>query len=75
MQQEFEPRRVAVSEARALLERDAAVLLDARDSRLYDNAHIQGARSLPLGVLTAAPGPLASGVLPEHPGLFLFYCA
>jgi rhodanese-related sulfurtransferase len=70
-----EPRRLPVNEAHALVEQGRAVLLDARDTRLYDNAHIKGAQSLPLGVLTATPGRIALGVLPEHPGLLLFYCA
>jgi len=70
-----EPRRIPVDEAKALVEQGQAVLLDARDHKLYDNAHLKGARSVPLGVLTATPGRIAPGVLPEHPGLLIFYCA
>jgi rhodanese-related sulfurtransferase len=70
-----EARRIPVEEAHALVERGQAVLLDARDSKLYDNAHIKGAQSVPLAVLTATPGRIAPGVLPEHPGLLIFYCA
>jgi len=70
-----EPQRVSVEEAHALVEQGQAVLLDARDRKLYDNAHIKGALSLPLALLTATPGRIAPGVLPDHPGLLLFYCA
>jgi rhodanese-related sulfurtransferase len=70
-----EPRRVPVTEARALTEQGQAVLLDVRDARLYDNAHIKGALSLPLGILTATPEHIPEGAVPDHPGLLLFYCA
>jgi len=63
-----EPRRIPVGEAHALVEQGEALLLDARDARLFDNAHIRGAVSLPLA-------RVAPGALPEHPGLLIFYCA
>ena len=75
MSDSIEPRRIPVEEAHALVEQGQAVLLDARDRKLYDNAHIEGALSLPLALLTATPGRIAPGVLPDHPGLLLFYCA
>jgi len=70
-----EPRRIPVALAHSLVEQGQAVLLDVRDARLYDNAHIRGATSLPLARLTVTPGRIAPGVLPEHPGLLIFYCA
>jgi rhodanese-related sulfurtransferase len=62
------PRRIPVGEAHSLAEQGQAVLLDARDERLFDNAHIKGAVSLPLA-------RVAPGALPGHPGLLIFYCA
>lgn len=70
-----EPRHLSASEAHDLLEQSQAVLLDARDARLFDNAHIRGAHSVPLSILTATPGKVPVGALPEHPGLRIFYCA
>ena len=75
MNEVTEPRRIPVSEAHALSEQGHVALLDARDARLYDNAHIKGAWSLPLAVLTATPGQVPPGALPDQPGLLLFYCA
>jgi rhodanese-related sulfurtransferase len=75
MQDVSEAPRIPVSEAHALIEQGQAIPLDARDARLYDNAHIKGAWSLPLGTLTATPGKVPEGALPDHPGLLIFYCA
>jgi len=72
---EIEPRRLPVAEAYALAEAGRALLLDARDRRMYDNAHPKGALSLAATLIEAGPG-LPEG-LPPHPdpGLLLFYCA
>ncbi|HEV8149353.1 MAG TPA: rhodanese-like domain-containing protein [Gemmatimonadales bacterium] len=75
MHDTVEPPRVSVNEAQELTEQGQAVLLDVRDARLYDNAHIKGALSLPLGILTATPEHIPEGAVPDHPGLLLFYCA
>jgi len=64
-----EIRRVSVTEARALAASGRAVLVDTRDRRLYDNAHLPGAISLPLAQIEAtdSAGP------PE--AVAILYCA
>jgi len=70
-----EPRRVNPDEAFAASQAGRAVLLDVRDARLFDNAHLEGAVPLPLAELEAARGRMpASIVLPEDP-LLVLYCA
>ncbi|HXF96585.1 MAG TPA: hypothetical protein VNI61_10860 [Gemmatimonadales bacterium] len=48
--------RLAVAEALALVAAGRGVLADARDRRLYDNAHAEGALSLPLAELEGPEG-------------------
>lgn len=59
--------RLPVGDARALIEAARAVLVDTRDRRLYDNAHAEGAISLPLAEIEAAAPP-ADRIL-------ILYCA
>ena len=70
-----EPRRINSDEAYAASKAGRAVLLDVRDARLFDNAHLDRAVVLPLAELEAAGGHLpARIVLPEDP-LLVLYCA
>jgi rhodanese-related sulfurtransferase len=71
----LEPRRIGVAEGRALVEAGRAVLADVRDERLYDNAHIRGASSLPLAVIEASPDRLPEERVPPGDALLLLYCA
>lgn len=59
--------RLAVGDARALIDAGRAVLVDTRDRRLYDNAHAEGAISLPLAEIEATAPP-ADRIL-------ILYCA
>lgn len=59
--------RLAVGDARALIDAGRAVLVDTRDRRLYDNAHAEGAISLPLAEIEATALP-ADRIL-------ILYCA
>ena len=62
-------RRISVADARGLVDAARAVLVDARDRRLYDNAHATG-------LATVRQGPLSSqinqsgtlGYLAHHDG-------
>jgi rhodanese-related sulfurtransferase len=60
-------QRLTVGEARALIDAGRAVFVDTRDRRLYDNAHAEGALSLPLAEIAAAALP-ADRIL-------ILYCA
>ncbi len=67
-------QRISVAEARPLVDAGRAVLVDARDRRLYDNAHATGAISLPVSDIEAANGRIAAGsVAPDR--ILIFYCA
>ena len=70
----IDPLRVEVGAAFPLLQAGSAVLLDARSPGMYENAHPQGALSLPAALLE---GPTDAGAIAvaNHPGLLLFYCA
>lgn len=70
-----EPRRVQPAEAQAASAAGRAVLLDVRDARLFDNAHIDHAIALPLAELEAARGQLPERIpVPGYARLIL-YCA
>jgi rhodanese-related sulfurtransferase len=70
-----EPRRINPDEAHAASQAGRAVLLDVRDARLFDNAHLDRAVPLPLAELEAAGGHLpARIVVPDDP-LLVLYCA
>jgi rhodanese-related sulfurtransferase len=70
-----EPRRIGVGDAHALVEAGQATLVDVRDLRLYDNAHLRGAWSLPLAELRATSGRLPTAGPPPGDGLLILYCA
>ncbi len=65
-------RRVSAAEARALVDRGEAVLIDTRDRRLFDNAHPVGAVPVPLAQITAAPGEARRLFPPDR--TLIFYC-
>ena len=70
-----EARRVGVAEAHALVEAGRATPVDVRDARLYDNAHLRGAWSLPLAVIQATPGRIPAREMPPGESLLILYCA
>lgn len=51
------------TEARDLLERGEAVLVDVREADAHAQAHAAGARSIPIGELEARLGELPEGTL------------
>ena len=67
-------RRISVADASALVDAGRAVLVDARDRRLYDNAHATGALSLPVSDIEAANGRIVAGSVPPD-RILVFYCA
>jgi rhodanese-related sulfurtransferase len=71
----LEPRRIGVADAHALVEAGQATLVDVRDVRLYDNAHLRGAWSLPLAELQASSGRRPTAGLPPGDGFLILYCA
>ena len=70
-----EPRRMTPEDAHSAVQARGAVLLDVRDARLFDNAHIDGALALPLAELDAWEGRLPPRMsLPDN-ALLILYCA
>ena len=70
-----DPRKITPDEAHAASEAGRAVLLDVRDARLFDNAHIDPAFARRLAELEAAGARLPERiVVPENARLIL-YCA
>jgi len=69
-----EIRRVSVTEARALAASGRADLVDTRDRRLYDNAHLPGAISLPLAQIAATDGDVPASAGPPD-AVAILYCA
>ncbi len=67
-------KRITVAEARLLIDAGRGVLVDARDRRLYDNAHATGAISLPLSEIEAANGHVTPNSVPPD-RLLILYCA
>ena len=67
-------RGVTVHDARALVAEARGILVDARDRRLYDNAHATGAISLPLSEIEAARGHITPDSVPPD-RLLILYCA
>ncbi len=66
--------RLTAAEARELVAAGRGVLVDTRDARLFDNAHIAGALSLPLAAIEAAHGRMSVGALPPD-RVIILYCA
>jgi rhodanese-related sulfurtransferase len=65
---------LTAAQAHELAAAGRAVLVDTRDGRLFDNAHVAGALSLPLATIEAAQGHVAAGALPPDRTVIL-YCA
>lgn len=70
-----EPRRVDASHAHAAMQSGAAMMLDVRDARLFDNAHIESAIALPLAELDAWDGRLPPRLNVPASTLLILYCA
>ena len=62
--------RISVEDARAALDRGAAVIVDVRDPAAFDSQHIAGALSIPLGTIEQNP----SGVPLEKEQWIITYC-
>src|SRR6266568_9179544 len=67
-------QRISVADARTLVDTGRGVLVDARDRRLYDNAHATGAISLPLSEIEAANGHVTPNSVPPD-RILILYCA
>jgi rhodanese-related sulfurtransferase len=63
-----DPRFLTPVEVFPLVERGEALPIDVRDERLFDNAHIAGARPLPLA-------RIEGGERPPDAAVILLYCA
>lgn len=70
-----EPRKLEPAEARAASSAGRAVLLDVRDARLFDNAHLDRAQALPLAELEAEGGRLPARIAAPEDARLVFYCA
>ncbi len=60
--------RVSVQQAKRMVDRGQAVLVDARSEASYHTKHIEGALSLPADLV-----PAQAATLPET-GALIFYC-
>ena len=70
-----EPRRVRPDEAHAASQSGRALLVDVRDARLYDNAHLDPSLSLPLAEIEAAGRNLSASLTNPDDHLIILYCA
>ena len=70
-----EPRRISPDQAHAASEAGRAVLLDVRDERLFENAHIDPAVALPLAEIETAAGRLPARIMVPKDALLILYCA
>jgi rhodanese-related sulfurtransferase len=70
-----EPRRIGPDQAHAASAAGRAVLLDVRDERLFDNAHIDPAVALPLAELEGGAGRLPGRIVIPGNALVILYCA
>ena len=70
-----EPRKIDPDQAHAASEAGRAVLLDVRDERLFDNAHIDPAVALPLAEIEAGAGRLPAKIVVPKDALLILYCA
>lgn len=69
-----EPRKVQPGEAHAASQSGRALLLDVRDARLYDNAHLYPSVSVPWAEIEATRRIPARISAPED-ALLILYCA
>jgi len=67
-------RRIAPAQARRLVEKGDAVLVDTRDRQFYEEAHAAGALSVPFGEIRRSPNHPAIRSVPEGQTIVL-YCA
>ena len=67
-------KRVTAGEARELLDKRGAVLVDVREPATYDNAHADGAVSVPHVALQASGGRLPAGLAGPKDALLILYC-
>jgi rhodanese-related sulfurtransferase len=70
-----EPQKVQPTEAHTASRSGPALLVDVRDARLYDNAHLDRAVSVPLAEIEAAGGNLPPGISVPTDALLILYCA
>jgi rhodanese-related sulfurtransferase len=70
-----DPRRMSPVEAHLATTTGRAILLDVRDARLFDNAHIENALAVPLAEIEARDGLLPSRVTVPEGALLIPYCA
>jgi rhodanese-related sulfurtransferase len=70
-----EARKIQPDEAHAASEAGRAVLLDVRDARLFDNAHLDRAIALPLAEIVAAGGRIPARIPVPEDALLILYCA
>jgi predicted sulfurtransferase len=62
-------RRISVAELKAAMEKNEVVVVDVRGGVEYKLGHIRGARSIPLGLITAQANEL------PRDKLIVSYCA
>ena len=67
-------KRVTAGEARELLDKRGAVLVDVREPATYDNAHADGAVSVPHVALQASGGRLPTSFSAPEDALLILYC-
>jgi phage shock protein E len=67
-------RRIAPADARRLVEDGEAVLVDTRDRQFYEEAHADGAVSVPFGEIRRSADHPALRSVPESQTIVL-YCA
>ena len=70
-----QPRKIGPDQAHAASAAGRAVLLDVRDERLFDNAHIDPAAALPLAEIEAGAGRLPAKIVVPEDALLILYCA
>ena len=70
-----EPRRVRPDEAYAASRAGQALLIDVRDARLYDNAHLDPSVSLPLAEIEALGCDLPASLTGSGDAILILYCA
>lgn len=69
-----EPRKILPDEAHAASQ-SGALLIDVRDARLYDNAHLDPSVSVPLAEIGALGGRLPASLTVPDGALLILYCA
>ena len=70
-----EPRKLQPDEAHTASLSSHALLIDVRDARLFDNAHLDRAISLPLAEIEAAGRRIPPGISVPTDASLILYCA